>query len=403
MFKKISFVLIAFFTVSNAVTLDEIIKSLNEKNRDLKAIEKNIEIASQDLKISQNWQNPVLSIGANDIQFDDPFKRDLEAMQAQYIGVSQVIPTGNKLELKKEISNQELKISKLLLEDKKLQLKSKIYELSYTISVLERKYKLLTKYEDNISNLLKLSKVLYENGNMKQSDVLDMNIKLSRVALSKKSLKNLISNLYVNLEKISYLKIKNLELALEPKKITLEQNIENHPKIVSLLENSKKFEQVSKLEIEKKFSDVKVNVAYFQRDEKFQDYANISFSIPLAIYDTEDVNSLKAKLKSNEVKERFENMKVEFSSNLKTLQNNLDNSYEKYLILKESIIPTKESIQKSLESYNSFNQLNPIQNIKNLNELIEFEMQLLDEINNYYQAYSQATYYQNGEKRWNYF
>lgn len=67
----------------------------------------------------------MLSFGANDIQFDDVSKRDLEAMQAQFVGVTQVIPMGDKLEYKEQIAFKDKEILGFVLEDKKLELNQK--------------------------------------------------------------------------------------------------------------------------------------------------------------------------------------------------------------------------------------------------------------------------------------
>merc|ERR1711916_240042 len=83
-------------------------------------------------------------------------------------------------------------------------------------------------------------------------------------------------------------------------------------------EFSTKFNTLSKYE-KAKNSDWKVNVAYFNRDSKYEDYANISVNIPLSFYDTEDTKSIKAKLKSQEAMSKHDNLKQKFKMSTKTL------------------------------------------------------------------------------------
>ena len=103
----------------------------------LKALEESINSAKEQISLSSKWKNPTLTFGATDIQFDDISRRDLEPMQSQFIGFSQVIPVGDKLDIKEKVSKKDKNIVTLQLEDKKLVLKSKIYEVSYSILILE--------------------------------------------------------------------------------------------------------------------------------------------------------------------------------------------------------------------------------------------------------------------------
>ena len=150
--KKIAIALSFVISSSLAISIDEIVNNALNNNYDLKSTQKAILIADENIKLATKWTNPVLSIGANDIHFDEPLKRDSEAMQAQFIGLSQVIPIGKKLQIKKSIAKKDKEIISLTLEDKKLLLKSKIYELSYNILILEKKLNLLNSYEKNIKN-----------------------------------------------------------------------------------------------------------------------------------------------------------------------------------------------------------------------------------------------------------
>jgi hypothetical protein len=393
-------VLATFLAISSsfAVSLDEMVDNVLNKNHDLKSLEQSIEVANEQIKISKNWQNPVLTIGANDIQFDEPTKRDLEPMQAQYIGFSQVLPMGDKLEIKEAIAQKDKSIATYLLDDKKLQLKSKIYEYGHNIVILEKKYELLNKYQQNIKSLEALTNALYENGRAKQTDIINVKIAYSKVALRKQNLKNLINNLYLKLEEITFTKVSSIEAPLKMKPLIINTAFNNHPKLLMISTKSEKFNDISRLELEKKISDIKLNVAYFQRDSKYEDYANISINIPLAVYGTESVKALKAKLKAKEIQSSFKNLKQKFKTASLMFQNDMDNAIETYKIIEQTIIPLKEEVQKNIEAYNSFNLIKPQDTINNLNEVIAYEMMLLDEIKKYFTAYSKSLYFTQGNK-----
>lgn len=379
----------------SAVTIDELVKNTNENNYDLKSIDKSIEVANHQISLSKKWQNPTLSLGLNDLWLNDLSSRDKEAMQASFIGLSQVIPTGSKLEIKEKIAQKDRNIQILNLEDKKLELESKVYEYVYTILLLERKYKLLESYEQNIKKLETLFTSLYKYQKVTQNEILNSQISALDISLQKQNLKNMIDNSYLKLEQITYTKIDKIDENIDIKKINLLTINQEHPKFKTLEEMANKSKNMADLEAEKKIPDMMLNVAYFQRDSKFNDYVNVSVSFPLPIYDTENTARLQAKMNMNETNDRLEQLKHNFLMQGEILKNSLNSSYTNYSLIEEKIIPIKEKIQKNIETYNSFDKIKPQESIKNLNELISYETKAIDELQKYYEAYSALLYFTN--------
>ena len=397
MFKKIALVACLSISSSLAITLDEMVDTVLLHNQDLKSLEYSIKVATTQVELSTNWKNPTLTLGANDIQFDDITKRDLEPMQAQYIGYSQVIPMGKKLDIQKKISLKDKKIALYTLEDKKLQLKSLVYEYGYSIVILEKKYELLNKYLKNIKSLEELSSSLYANGKMKQTDIINLKISYSKIVLQQKNLKNLISNLYLKLEELTSTNIEHIEVTLKIDNLQFDTQLNQHPKLLILEEKTLQYNDIADLELEKRVSDIKLNVTYFNRNSKYEDYANISVNIPLSIHGTEKTKSLKAQQKANEIQSRLLNLNNNYKSSIMKLQNNLDNALFSYRLIKETILPLKQKVQLNIESYNKFSLISSQQTIKNLNGLISYELMLLDELKNYFTAYSKALYFTQGK------
>jgi len=391
--KKIAIALSFAISSSFALSLDEIVDTALKNNQNLKSIQSSINVADENIKLSRKWKNPTLTLGVNDIHFDEPFKRDSEAMQGQYIGFSQIIPIGNKLDIKEEISQKDKNIVTLNLEDKKLILKSKIYEISYNILILERKLKLLSKYEKNIKKVEKLSQALYSLGKSSQNEILNAKVAFSNVQIQKQNLKNMIDNLYLKLEQISYEKIDTIDASLEIEELVLNMDMQNHPKIKMQEEKIRKFNELSKLELENEKGDIKVNIAYFNRDSKFKDYANISVNIPLSLYKTEKVKALKQKIKANEESSKLEDTKQNFKIEVMSLENNMNSAYSNYSLINKTIIPLKQKIQKNIENYNSFSGIKPQMAIRNLNELISYELKSYEQLKEYFSNYSKSKYY----------
>jgi outer membrane protein TolC len=396
---KNSFILLCLlFTSSYSATVEEIINSAIDNNKDLQAIEKSIQIANEQIKLSTKWDNPILSIGANDLQFDTS-RRDLEPMQGQYIGFSQNIPLNDKFNLQEEISIKDKNIAALKYEDAKLKLKSKLIQYLYGIKILENKYLLLNEYQKNVKSLEDLTTSLYENGTSNQSMIINLKTDYLKVEVQKENLKNIINNNYLKLEEITYKKIPTIELSLDVKELILSKEISTHPQLKILEQNNEKFNKQALLEDAKKISDVKVNVAYFQRDDKYKDYANVSLSIPLTIYGKENIKILQAKIKASEFKDKLEDSKKSFELKIASLQNDLDSAYRKYQLLYKMIVPLQERNQTTLEKYNSLELVKPNEILKNLNEIIKNKIASYDEMKNYFDAYAQAYYFTEGKMK----
>lgn len=391
--KRVAIALSFLISSSFAASLDEIVDNALKNNQDLKSLERSIDVATQNIKLAKKWQNPILTIGANDIHFDEPLKRDREAMQAQFIGFSQVIPMGEKLDLKESIAKKDKQIIFLTLADKKLLLKSKVYEISYSILILEQKLKLLNSYEKNVKKLENLSSSLYGYGKTNQNEILNAKIAFSNIIIQKQTLKNMIDNLYLKLEQITYTKFDNINQKLDVKKIDLHLDLDNHPRILKERVRSEKSRFYGKLERENETPDIKLNVTYFNRDDKFKDYANISVNIPLSLYKSEKIKSVKAKIQANEIDTKLKDIKKSLETESKVIENNINSAYINYNLIQKSIIPLKRKIQKNLENYNSLTGVNPQESIKNLNELISFELKAYEQLEEYFINYSKSKYY----------
>ena len=114
-------------------------------------------------------------------------------------------------------------------------------------------------------------------------------------------------NLYLSLEQISYEKIDKIDDSLVLKDINrqqIEEQLIFHPKIQTLQTTSQKYKDTAQLEDAKKFSSITLALEYMQNKE--QDYANITMSMPLPIYNTENINKLKANLNTNETNNKLD-------------------------------------------------------------------------------------------------
>lgn len=389
-------ILLSSFLASSllsAITIDELVKSSFEKNYDLKSLNKSIQVANEQIKVSKNWENPMLEFKTYNIGLDKPLSN-----QKEYgVELSQVIPIGNRLDIEESIALKDRNIKVFDLEDKKLELESKIYEYSYNILILEKRYKLIENYLENIEKLQELYVSLYKYEKASLSEVLNTKVSYLDLKLELDNLKTMIDNLYLNLELISYEKVQNIDENIDIKDInkdSINQEFKlNHPKVKTLQEDSLKYKDMANLEEARKYSNITLSVEYMQNQE--QDYGNITVGIPLPLYKTENINALKAKLNSNETNDKLDSFLHNLSLQTNIDLNNLNQSARNYELIQKEIIPLKQKIQENIENYNSFDMVKPQESITNLNELIVYETKALDEALKYYESYSKLIYSTN--------
>ena len=377
----------------SAVTIDELVKNSFEKNYDLKSLDKSIAVANEQIKVSKNWENPMLEFKTYNIGLNKPLSN-----QKEYgVEISQVIPLGNRLDIEESIAKKDRNIKMFDLEDKKLELESKIYEYSYNILILEKRYKLIENYLKNVEKLQDLYSSLYKYQKASLNEILNTKVSYLDLKLEQENLKTTIDNLYLNLELISYEKVQTIDENIDIKEINKasinEEARQNHPKVQTLNEDSLRYKDMASLEEARKYSDVTLSVEYMQSVE--QDSANISVGIPLPIYKTENVNALKAKLNSNETNHKLDSFLHNLSLQSDIYLNNLNQSARNYRLIQKEIIPLKQRIQENIENFNSFNLVKPQESIDNLNELITYETKALDEALKYYENYAQLIYFTN--------
>ncbi|MEV9616043.1 TolC family protein [Aliarcobacter butzleri] len=389
---KILFSSSLVISLLGAVSIDELVNDSFEKNYDIKSLEKSIEIANHQIAIAKNWENPMIAFKTNEIMFDKPLSN-----QKEYgVELSQAIPIGKKLDIEENMAKNDRNIQIYSLEDKKLELESKIYEYSYNILIFEKRYELLNTYQKNLKKLENLNTLLQKYEKVTLNEVIDAQISSLDLNLEQENLKNSIDNLYLNLEQITYKKVDSITQNLDIKRIDKEKatsNLSSHPQVKTLEENSTKYSQMASLEDAKKFSSVTVSLEYMQNKE--QDYANVTVAVPLPIYKTENVNRIKAKLNVNETNDKLDSLLHNLSLETQIYVNNLNQNVRNYEVIQKEIIPLKQKIQKNIENYNSFEKSNPQDSIKNLNELITYELKALDEVQKYYENYSKLLYYSN--------
>ncbi|MBK6303670.1 TolC family protein [Aliarcobacter cryaerophilus] len=391
--KKVVFTSLIFASYLFGTSIEDIVQKSLQNNFDIKSLENSIEIANFQIKQAKNWENPMISFKANDIMLN---KNYLNNQKEYGIELSQAIPIGKKLELEESIAKKDKLLKEQTLQDIKLEFESKIYLYSYTILILENRLKLLNEYQKNLNRLEELYTKLYSYDKVSLNEILNTQISKYDLQMKINELQTTKDNLYLSLEQISYEKIDKIDDNLVLKDINrqqIEEQLIFHPKIQTLQTTSQKYKDTAQLEDAKKFSSITLALEYMQNKE--QDYANITMSMPLPIYNTENINKLKANLNTNETNNKLDSQIHNLRLQTKIYLNNLEQYKTNYKILQEKIVPIKQKIQKVLEEFVGFDKESLKENLNSLNELIDYEMKASEQLEKYFENYSELIYYSN--------
>ncbi|WP_419234114.1 TolC family protein [Aliarcobacter cryaerophilus] len=391
--KKVVFTSLIFASYLFGTSIENIVQKSLQNNFDIKSLENSIEIANFQIKQAKNWENPMISFKANDIMLN---KNYLNNQKEYGIELSQAIPIGKKLELEESIAKKDKLLKEQTLQDIKLEFESKIYLYSYTILILENRLKLLNEYQKNLNRLEELYTKLYSYDKVSLNEILNTQISKYDLQMKINELQTTKDNLYLSLEQISYEKIDKIDDNLVLKDINrqkIEELLIFHPKIQTLQTTSQKYKDTAQLEDAKKFSSITLALEYMQNKE--QDYANITMSMPLPIYNTENINKLKANLNTNETNNKLDSQIHNLRLQTKIYLNNLEQYKTNYKILQEKIVPIKQKIQKVLEEFVGFDKESLKENLISLNELIDYEMKASEQLEKYFENYSELIYYSN--------
>lgn len=279
-----AFILILFSISLYGFTIDEAIDSAMKNNLSLKTLEQQVQNKNYDIKNSEVYKNPMLSIGLNDISLKEPTARDLEPMQTNYVAISQEIINGDKIKYKKQIESINKQILETILKEKQTKIKQNIYKLYFTYDFLTKKIKIL---DNKLQNIKQIN--IYHNNHIEDkkafSMVLRNQLKIDTLILKQTQLKEQKIQILATLEEL----INKRVLDIVPTTYSVSdsaKNIETHNLLQ--IEALKIKSELAKKDLSeaKKSANITLYGGYYHRED-FDDYLNFGVKIPLNIYDKE--------------------------------------------------------------------------------------------------------------------
>lgn len=360
----------------------------------IKEINKKIEALREDLKTSTSWNNPNIFFGLNDISLKKPHNRNLEPMQTNNIGVSQQVPIGKFLSLKKKFLKIKLNILKEKKELIKNSIKSNIYKYLHNIFIEKRKLIILDKLIDNSSKMKRVSSILFNSGKIRQDKIVEIEINLAKFKIRKNNILSIINknktNLYKTFSKVDIEISTNLEI--DNKKINIDKVIEHNPEIkISILQNkfmlNKSYQQLSS---KQKFINTKLSYSHRQN---FDDFLSLSVSMPIAIHKTEEIKAKKFELLSLQKSIKTSRLKFDIKLDLKNIifQNKLLET--NINLIQNNLIIKNKGLNKLHAIHLGSGMVEQLELYKNIEIGLKYKIQKLNMLNNYFNNNSKLIKY----------
>jgi len=379
-------------SVGYSQSLAVLAQKLHTQNLTLQQAEDVISIKEKKIEVSDSWDNPYLTVGANDLLIDDITVRDREAMQAQFVSISQKIPLGDKTGIKKKIAQTDSEVSKLLYDEKLLKLRSQLFRYGYKVAILDKKLALVQKYQNNAKKLKQVQIKRFEIGKSTQSSILKAKILMQKLSIKKRKLVTQKRLFLQKIEALTYESVAGIEADLQMNKHVI-LSLDNHPSL-KLLE--KKIElSYEQLQLKKALltSDIKVGLGYFQRDDR-TDYVSLNVGMPLQFSDKEKNQKDVALIELTRAKRALKSQQFLFESRVESLKDSLDDALLNYEELQATILPKQKQMYKLLEQELFTKNISITALFENINDTIKLELESLALMMVYFDAYSELLYFE---------
>ncbi|MBC8238546.1 MAG: TolC family protein [Helicobacteraceae bacterium] len=327
------------------VPLSALIENAKNNHTSLKTIEQRVSAIDDEIDISQNFADPLISLSMSDIQFNDITDRSREPMQATSLGLQQKIPYFGKRDALSQKINAKKRVLELSVDEMKVKLVKAIKITAYSIWQIEEGLKITDEYFKLTKQNIELSSGYASSDSKSHMSIMSAEMTLSELRIKQSKLESLRDGLYKKLSYLSAMEVTKLDLALEIQKhehISSYTAMKTENASYKIKEASLKLsEEDIKVQELNKYSDPVVSAAYFHR-EKFNDYANIGVAFSLPLYGTQDLQIQKARKISLASKSEIADFNNLLDSQIAELHSQIEDAYRVYDIIHKQSMPQIE-------------------------------------------------------------
>lgn len=346
--------------------IESLIAEVIQHNPELKSFEKKIEASEQKPSQARSLDDPRLRLAIANLPVDS-FEFDQEAMTQKQIQVMQKIPYPGKLDLKGNIAEKDLAISKTEFDEKKNSLIRQIKVTYNNLLYLDIAHKITSDTRGLLEEFIKTAETRYAAGEGEQQEIVKAQMELSRIIKSIISLeqKKETATAYIN-SLLNRPVHDNFHVAGEidqtPLLFTFDelQKIaeETRPSLNGLRQKIEQARLTVKLAEKEYYPDMDFGISYGQRDDSSIDErpdffsASVTVNIPLwhRTKERRKVNEKRAEQRRAE--EQYISMINSINYRLKDLLNQIEMNRQEIELFETGFLPQSTlSFESALSGY----------------------------------------------------
>jgi outer membrane protein TolC len=324
-----------FATLTQAMTLSEVIQTSLAKSPSLAVIEARLQANKQNIDIADQFDNPELLLTRNTLD-------NSQAMSQTVLTFKQKLPYFSKRAKRADVSIAQQKVLQADLFAAKVKLVEQIKDEAYSIWELRALRDILDEYIALTRRNINLYESYTSVSDNEHMGIMKAELSLSDLQVNKASLDAQIDIAYSRLSYLTALKVNDLQIALKikqkPNFTKLKASLASNPELV--VESKKILKQHKKVDLAdiNNYPDLNVIAGYAYR-ERFNNYFNVGLSLSLPIYGTEDAKEEKERILLLEQHSQKNDIALKVLAQFEIYYSQMSASYNIYHIIQDNALP----------------------------------------------------------------
>lgn len=332
-------------SVMQAQNIQQLVNKSIAQHPSLKTIKHRLLAMDEKISLSQNFTNPDISLTINDIQFGDPFSRDIEPMQFQSINFKQKFPWFGKLDARKTYTQAQKSVLFDSYDIAKVNLAKEVRMTAYTIKEIETRIDIVQKYIEVSKQNIKLYTSYASTESKNHTNSMNASLLLTKVKIKEANYKAILKSQKAKLKYLVQSKVNHISdkmVIKKPKSLNYYLNkMDNNPIYKMSLSKKNVARSNQALLALDSTPDPYVKLGYFNRNA-YNDYASITVGASLPLYGSENLKNEAARIEVLAAASASLDYKSSLQSEIETMYAKLTEAYTIYSILNNETLPQLE-------------------------------------------------------------
>lgn len=352
-----------------------------QNNEKIKQLNYEIQALQNRAKAQRKWDNPRLNFGYNNAEIMQPFNINANDMQNIFIGIEQSFDLNNKRKIKASAISKEAQIKLYELKNLKNQY---IFTLISDAININKNKKILNATNNAIHNVNVILQSL-KSSNYNPLQLQKLNILKARLQIKQNEINNILRSSHISISETSFESAEGIEFkdifAHSINDIDYQQILDSILKSNYEIKIAKLNEEISSDNIRSArtefLPDLNIGFTYMYRVNR-SDMFGLNFSLPLAIYGTQNASLAESKAQNLIAQSRVLEAQNRVKHNVYSLFNDFKTLSENLALINNVLLPANEQII-NLYSHHATSQANLFQEFYNaLNDKVQAQIEQLE-------------------------